>query len=388
MKAIINAKAVLPGGVLDGATILVENGNIQAVDVGLEIPEGTEIIDAQGMWVGPGFVDIHVHGDGFSSRWETDPAAVAKHHLQNGTTTIVATMSYQLQKQELREAAARIQQMIEAGELPSVWAVAFEGPYINPTRGAKADTCGRNGPDPDEYIPLYEAVKGRIGQWMYAPEMDKDGKFSEFLRKKGVKTAIGHTNASPAQIRKAVDMGATITTHLYDAMGCWKGNDSVNETGTIQDSVAVGCLICPEMIYELIPDSLGIHVKRANMLLTYQFAGPRRIAIITDCSRCNYDPKDYPKDHFRSTEDLNFNERNQLSGSRLTMIQAFRNFGAHTGAPITDLFQMASTTPAKAIGVDHFAGTIAPGKHANFVILDQDLQLQQVILRGQVVEKQ
>ena len=65
---------------------------------------------------------------------------------------------------------------------------------------------------------------------------------------------------------------------------------------------------------------------------------------------------------------------------------AFRNFKAHTNAPITDLFRMASTTPAKAIGVDHIVGSIAPGKHANFVFLDRDLKLQKVIFRGEIVE--
>ena len=212
--------------------------------------------------------------------------------------------------------------------------------------------------------------------------MDVCGQFADFLREKGIKTAIGHTNASPAQIRNAVDKGATIVTHLYDAMGCHLGNDSVQTTGTIQDSVAVGCLICPELTYEIIPDSLGIHVKPSNMKLTYQLAGPRRICIITDCTECNYDPADYPKEHFRSTVDLNFNEAHELSGSRLTMDQAFRNFGKHTGAGVAELFQMAATTPAKTIGIDHLTGSVVPGKWANLVILDKDLQLQKVILRG------
>ena len=76
----------------------------------------------------------------------------------------------------------------------------------------------------------------------------------------------------------------------------------------------------------------------------------------------------------------------ELSGSRLTMDLAFRHFKNHTGAPITDLFRMASTTPARAICVDHIVGSIAPGKHANFVFLDNDLHLQKVIFRGEVVK--
>ena len=382
MKAIVHAKAVTPGGILENATLLLEDGCIRAVGTDLEIPRDAEVIDAEGMWVGPGFVDIHVHGDGTNGRWESDPAKVAAHHLKHGTTTMLATLAYTLQKQELLEKARNVQSMLDAGQLPNVWAVAYEGPFINPTRGANSAACGRTGTDPEEYIPLYEVCRGKIGQWMYAPEMDVCDQFADFLREKGIKTAIGHTNASPAQIRNAVDKGATIVTHLYDAMGCHLGNDSVQTTGTIQDSVAVGCLICPELTYEIIPDSLGIHVKPSNMKLTYQLAGPRRICIITDCTECNYDPADYPKEHLRSTVDLNFNEAHELSGSRLTMDQAFRNFGKHTGADVAELFQMAATTPAMAIGIDHLTGSVVPGKWANLVILDKDLQLQKVILRG------
>lgn len=385
MKAIVHAKAVTPGGILDNATLLLEDGYIQAVGTDLEIPKEAEVIDAAGMWVGPGFVDMHLHGDGFDARWEDDPAKVAAHHLHHGSTTMVAYLPYTLPKDQLLEATKNVQDMLEAGELPNVWAVGYEGPFINPGRGANSAACGRTGTDPEEYVPLYEACHGRVAQWMYAPEMDRNGQFGDFLREKGVTAAIGHTNASPAQIRDAVDRGAKVVTHLYDAMGCHLGNESVATTGTIQDSVAVGCLICPELTYEIIPDSLGIHVKPSNMKLTYQFAGPRRICIITDCTECNYDPEDYPKDHFRSTPDLNFNEAHELSGSRLTMDQAIRNFHKHTGAPVADLFQMAAANPAKMIGADAYVGSIVAGKWANLVILDEKLQLQKVILRGEVV---
>lgn len=386
MNAIIHAKAVLPGGILDNAIILTDNGNILAVGQNLSIPDDAQILDAEGMWVGPGFVDIHIHGDGHDSRWETTPEQVARYHLRHGTTTLVATLSYSQTPESLLENAKIVQSKLDDGLLPNVYAISFEGPFINPERGANSKAFARPSPDPDEYIPLYEACHGKIAQWMYAPEMDKDGTFGDFLRDKNLTAAIGHTNASPAQIRDAVDKGAKIATHLFDAMGCWMGNDSWKITGTIQDSAAVGCLICPELVYEIIPDSKGIHVKPSNMKLTYQLAGPERIAIITDCTICGYDPADYPSDHFRSTIDLNYNELQQLSGSRLTMDLAFRNFMMHTGASVSDLFKMTSTTPAKAIGVDNIVGSIVPGKHANFVVLDKDFHLQKVIFRGTVVQ--
>ncbi|MBR2422503.1 MAG: amidohydrolase family protein [Oscillospiraceae bacterium] len=385
MKAIVHAKAVTPGGIIENATLLLADGYIRAVGKDLDIPQGAEVIDAEGMWVGPGFVDIHLHGDGFNARWEDDPERVAAYHLQHGSTTMVAHLPYTLPKQELLDVTQNVQSLLDAGKMPNVWAIGFEGPFINPQQGASSEKCGRTGTDPEEYIPLYEACHGKVAHWMYAPEMDPTGRFGDFLREKGVVANIGHTQASPAQIRAAVDRGATLVTHLYDAMGCHLGNESVKVTGIIQETAADGCLACPELTYEIIPDSLGIHVKPTNIKLVYQFVGPRRICIITDCTECNYDPADYPKEHFRSTPDLNFNEAHELSGSRLTMDKAFRNFCKHTDAPITDLFQMAATTPANAIGIGHLTGTLTAGKWANIVILDQDLQLQKVILRGEVV---
>ena len=386
MKAIIHAKAVTPGGILYDATLLLKDGNILAVGTGLEIPAEAEIIDAKGMWVGPGFVDVHLHGDGISSRWEYDPVTVAAYHLRHGSTTTVPYLPYSLPKEKLLDATQMVQQKIDEGKMPNVWAIGFEGPFINPEQGANSRSAVRPGTDPEEYIPLYEACHGRIAQWMYAPEMDPTGQFGDFLREKGVTAAIGHTEASPAQIRAAVDRGATMITHLYDAMGCHLGNDSWHITGIVQDSAAVGCLICPELTYEIIPDSKGVHVKASNMKLTYQLAGPNRICIITDCTYCDYNPADYPADHFRSTPDLNYNEAEELSGSLLTMDRAFRNFGKHTGASVEDLFRMAATTPARMIGADKCVGSIVPGKWANIVILDEELQLQKVFLRGEEVE--
>ena len=382
MTAIIHANIVLTDRILENGTILIDGSKISDIGIELPVPKNATIIDAEGMWVGPGFVDIHIHGDGTSCRWDSNPEQVAKHHLQHGTTTMVATMSYGQDRETLLKNTTAVQEKLDAGLLPNVYCISFEGPYINPERGANSKAFARPAPVPEEYKPLYEACRGKIAQWMYAPEMDKDGAFGDFLKEKNVTAAVGHTNASPAQIREAVDKGARIATHLFDAMGCWMGNDSWKITGTIQDTAAVGCLICPEMIYEIIPDSKGVHVKPANIQLTYQLAGADRIAIITDCTNCSYDPSTYPPEHFRSTVDINYNEMQELSGSRLTMDLAFRNFKAHTGAPITDLFRMAATTPAKAIGVDHLFGSIEPGKQANLVFLDEELYLQKVIFNG------
>lgn len=387
MKAIVHARAVLPGGILENAAILIDGGKIRDVGSALRIPAGTEVIDARGLWVGPGFVDIHNHGSGAENRlWAQDPAGVSNYHLRHGTTAMCAYLGYDQDRETLLRATKTLQAAIDQGLCPNVYGIGFEGPYVNPSQGANVDRNDRGAPDPEEYVSLYEACHGRVMQWMYAPERDEDGGFAAFLRERGIPAAIGHSNASPAQVRRAVDRGATIATHLFDAMGCWLGSESVVLTGTIQDTMAVGCLVCPELTYELIPDSLGMHVKPANLKLVYQLAGPRRIAIITDCTGRDYDPSRYPPDTHRGVADLNFNEKDELAGSALTMDQAFRNFMRHTGAGVADLFQMTSTTPARVTKIDRLTGSIAPGKYADLVVLDQEFRVRQVFFRGDAVE--
>lgn len=386
MKAIIHAKAVLPKGIVDDAVILMDGKTILDVGTDVAIPAEAEIVDAGGKWVGPGFVDIHNHGSGEENKvWAQDPEAVSKYHLRHGTTTACAYLGYDQDRETLLRATQKIQEALDQGLAPNVYAIGYEGPYVNPGQGANVDMNDRDLPDPEEYTKLYEACHGRVMQWMYAPERDEDGSFAAFLREHHIPTAIGHSNASPEQVRRAVDRGATIVTHLFDAMGCWLGNESVELTGIIQDSMPVGCLICPELTYELIPDSLGMHVKPSNLKLVYQLAGPRRIAIITDCTTRNYNPADYPEGTHRSVRDLNFNEKDELSGSALTMDQAFRNFMKHTGASVFDMFQMTATTPARVTGIDHLTGSIVPGKYADLVLLDEQFQVAGVFLRGEQV---
>ena len=387
MKAIINAKAVLPAGVIENCTILIDGEKLTAVGQDINLPAGTEVKDVGGNWVGPGFVDIHVHANGRGNQWfSEDPKAVAEYHLKHGTTAINAYLGYDMPKDALIQAARKIQAVIDAGIAPSIYGVGFEGPYINPHEGANTEKNDRCGPDEDEYTQLYEACRGHVLQWMYAPEMDRDGRFGDFLRDHNVVTAVGHTEASPAQIRAAVDKGATIATHLFDAMGCWRGTGSIDETGIIQDTAADGCLICPELTYEIIPDSRGVHVKPANMKLAYMLAGPHRVAIITDCTTINYDPADYPPEDKHSAPDLNYNENGELSGSVLTMDRAFRNFMKHTGSSVIDTFLMAATTPAKAVRIDRVTGSVVPGKYADLVIMDSEFNLKQTIFHGEPVK--
>ncbi len=382
LQAIVNGKLVLPTGLEDG-TLLMEGGNILATG-SLLPPKEARIIDAQGAIVGPGFVDIHCHAGG-TAQGHLEPAGAARHHLQHGTTSLLLSLAYNLSKETFFEGIRRIRSAMEQ-EQTSLTGIHFEGPYTNRKYGARSELAWDI--HREDYVALFEEAQGLVYQCTYAPERDGARDFARYVRERGVKLAAGHTEMSPDQLRQAMADGVTIITHLFDAMGCHLGNDSVSQTGIIQDTAADAALTEPGLFLELICDSRAIHVKPANLRLALRAGGVDHVVLITDATIRPHDPERYAAGDIKSSPDLNFNEAGQLSGSRLTMDQACRNMMHYTGAGIADLFRMASTNPARAIGIDHEVGSLEPGKRANLVFVDEHMNLSAVYLNGKQISRE
>jgi N-acetylglucosamine-6-phosphate deacetylase len=381
MKALIHARIITLDTVIEDGSILFKEGRIvnfgRASD--LFIPEESELIDACGWYVGPGFVDIHCHGGGrFSAIDEPDKAA--SYHLAHGTTSLTLSIAYNVSYEKTLTAIDAIKMAMLKNEPGNINGIFFEGPYNNPKYGAKADS-GRS-INPIEYELLYKKASSSIRQWMYAPELEYGDEFARFVVSKGIPLAIGHTCASPADIKRSVDIGASICTHLFDAMGSHLGNDSIKDTGMIQENVADIALITNELFLEIICDAKGVHVKPANLKLAYKCGGPDRVALITDYATKTCMPLFDSEDN-----DVNVNEKGEISGSLITMDMALKNMHHFTAAPITHLFKMAAATPARAIRIFDTVGSIDVGKYANFVLLDEALCLKKVFLKGELVSE-
>ena len=199
---------------------------------------------------------------------------------------------------------------------------------------------------------------------------------------RGVGMDIGHTEMTYEQCERAVYKGAKIITHLFDAMDCWKNHPSSLE---IQESSSLIALSFPELYYELIVDSRGIHVKPHAVRLAYRTAGEDRIILVTDATaqETGHDPSKYPPESPKSAEDLNYNTRGQLAGSRLILSNACKNFMRFTGADVRVAFKCASTNPAKALGVDGRVGSILPGRDANILFVDEGFNVKHIYFRGE-----
>lgn len=389
MKAVINGKLVFPDEIREG-NLLIDGDRIIAAGDCL-VPEGAEIIDAEGLYVGPGLFDEHVHGykqHGIAVDALNDTRAVALNHLKHGTTQITPSTAYSNPKDKFLGMIKMCNEAIEAGDT-NIVGIHFEGPFTNPLHGANSELTWSF--SEELCAEIFEAAGKNVLHCTYAPEMPHGERMEEVLKKYGVIADIGHTRADPESIYRGVKNGAKIVTHLYDAMGNYRGADHepFSVTGDPQDSVSDIVMSIPGLYYELICDSKCVHVSAVSMRQTYRIAGEDYVICISDATgrENQLDPADYPEEDIRSARDLNFNQRGQLSGSRLTASLSVRNFKRVTGCDIRVCFKVGSTNSAKALNLYDSYGSLHAGKYANIIFVDEDFTVKNVIFKGNVIDE-
>ena len=380
MVYIHNAKVVLETGILFDGAILLDGDRIVKVGERREVenPEGCEMIDAQGAYVGPGFVDIHVHG-GNGYMFDTDPLQAAEHFVRNGETTVLATLYYNLSKEGFLDSIKKVQAAMAAGGAGDVIAgIYMEGPYMNPKFGAMPERNKWKGAITEEaYKEVVETVGTDAYIWSVAPEREGIEEFVKYAGKVNPHAvfAVGHSEATPAQVRKMKRYGLCLQTHCMDATGNY--SEWVGTRGAGPDEA---CLTDPDMYAELICDSGAVHVNKDLINLIVRTKGVDKVVLITDSF-----VSDLPApEKLKHITDLIFDENCWLSGSKLTMNVACRNIMSHTNCGIAQAFLMASRNPARVIGLDHEIGTIEEGKLANLVFVDDVFNVKQVMLGGKL----
>jgi len=377
MKAIVNANVVLENGILWDGVIFTEDNKILSVESKKEtkIPENTEIIDANGAYVGPGFVDIHVHaGGGFSTSFE--PIEAANYFLSHGETTILATPGYTFDMETLLKSIRCIKDAMKKTKI--IKGMYIEGPYTHPDFGAFSSTNPwRHGIHEEEFVRFVDEAGCDATVWAIAPELENIHSFVEYARKVNPDTifALAHSHATPMQIRKLGKFRPSIMTHATNATG--RTGDSGGVHGYGPDEY---CFKETDMYAEMISDSRGIHVHPEIQQLLIHTKGINKIILITDSTvhDCPTPPK------YAHITDLNFDENGGIAGSKLTMDMACRNIMTHTNCGIAQAFLMASTNPAKAIGMYDEIGSIEEGKIADLVFVDDKFNVLQVMSNGKM----
>ena len=381
MLAIKNATLVMRDHLIPGAVLFIENGLI--ADFGemrtTPIPEGCQIVDAEGLYVGPGLVDIHSHA-GASVRFNDDPVTAAKGHLVAGTTSVLATLGYRHTTEEYVRFIKEIRELMKKPEGANIAGIYMEGPYINPNFGSLRHLNPWTGAIvPEDYVPFVEAAGTDARIWALGPEREGIEEFVQYVHNfnPAAKFTVAHSEASPQQIEKLMPYGLCIGTHHTNATG---DRPMYPECRGVCVDEAVN--YNSEIYAELISDSMGIHVDPYMQRLIRRIKGDERIILISDqTAHATPNPEG-----FEHVDDLNFTFTAEggidISGSKLTLNLACRNYMKHTGASIVDAFRVASYNPAKVAGLSD-RGEIRKGLRADLVITDHRMNIKSVILKGE-----
>ncbi|MEU8058287.1 N-acetylglucosamine-6-phosphate deacetylase [Microbispora bryophytorum] len=369
-----DARVVTPDGVHDG-WLTIEDGRITHIGRGQAPRDG---LGLGGRTVVPGFVDIHTHGGAGGSFPDGDPetaAAAAALHLSRGSTTLMASL-VTAAPDTLARAASALADLCEQGLLAGIH---FEGPYIARSRcGAHEPTLLRE-PDMAEFRALVKAGRGHVRMLTIAPELPNALDVIRDAAAEGVAAALGHSDATYEQTIEGIDAGATVATHLYNAMPPLGHRAPGPIAALLQDE---------RVTVELIND--GVHVHPAMLRLAMHAAGAGRTALVTDAMAATgmgdgrYPLGPMTVDVVDGVARLASDAPGggPIAGSTLTMDVAFRRTVREAGRSPVDAALMASLTPARVLGLDGEIGSITVGKYADLVVLDDDLRVGGVMKRG------
>ena len=380
LTQIINGIIHTPSGWLKGGSIIINNNKILEVS-SCDLPIiGARLIDAKGMYVTPGGIEIHCHGGGgrdfMEGTEEAFTTAIAA-HMQHGTTSIFPTLSSS--SIPMIKAAAETTEKLMAEKDSPVLGLHLEGHYFNMKMAGGQLPEYIKDPDPQEYIPLLEETKC-IKRWDAAPELPGATAFGKYITSKGVLASVGHTQAEFHDIQAAWESGYTHATHFYNAMPGFHKKHEYKYEGTVESIYLID-----DMTVELVAD--GIHVPPTILKLVYKIKGVERTALITDALACAASDSKTAFDRRFIIEDgvCKLADRTALAGSIATMDRLIKTMTTQAEVPFFDTIRMVSETPAKIMNVYDRKGSLQKGKDADILIIDKNYDVKGVIAMGKVV---
>ena len=381
LTQIINGKIHTPQGWLkNGSVIISDNKILEVSNCDLAVV-GAKIVDARGMYVVPGGVEIHVHGGGgrdFMEGTEDAFRTAVEAHMQHGTTSIFPTLSSS--SIPMIKAAAETTEKLMAEKDSPILGLHLEGHYFNMKMAGGQIPAYIKNPDPNEYIPLLEETNC-IKRWDASPELPGALQFGKYVSSKGILVSVAHTQAEFEDIRAGYEVGYTHATHFYNAMPGFHKKNEYKYEGTVES-----IYLMDDMTVEAIAD--GIHVPPTILRLIYKVKGVDKTALITDALACAasdsktaFDPRVIIEDGVCKLAD-----RSALAGSIATMDRLIQTMTFKAEVPLFDTCRMISETPAKIMGVYDRKGSLERGKDADILLLDNDLNVRGVWAMGKLVK--
>jgi N-acetylglucosamine-6-phosphate deacetylase len=372
---LITADTMLTGGeLLRPGWIEVSDGLVAAIGAG-PAPRPADR-DLGAATVVPGFVDGHLHGGGganFSAAVSAETSTAVAYHRGHGTTTLIASLVTAAPDDLLRQVGA-LAADVESGLLDGIH---LEGPWLSTQRcGAHQPSLMRD-PDPAEIDGVLAAGRGSVRMITIAPERDGALAAIRQIVDAGVVAAVGHTEATYQQTRAAIDAGATVGTHLFNAMRPINAREPGPVIALLEDA---------RVTVELITD--GVHIDPALYRHVLRSAGPGRVSLVTDSmaaagmSDGRYWLGPLAVDVAGGVARVAGTQT--IAGSTATMDHQFRFVVRHSGLPRDEALMaavlQASLNPARTLGFP--SDGLVPGASADLVVLDADLAVAGVLRRG------
>ena len=378
---IVGARVVAPQGTIADGYVHVKADKIAEVgsvrELGGRLTE-VERVDAGGAWLVPGFVDVHVHGGAnhdFMDADEEGIRAITKFHASNGTTSMLATTLTAPREELTAVIALAADYMAKPMPYAKLVGVHLEGPFVSVKWKGAQNPAYILPPQPEWLDDWVARFPGVVKLQTLAPEIEGSLDYIEKLAANGIVPSCGHTDATYDQVVAAADRGLRHAVHTFNAMTPLHHRNP----GT------VGAVLTDDRIVaEVIAD--GHHVRPAGVRLITRAKGVDNVILVTDAMAAagmpdgDYELGGLPV-HMKCGV-ARLKENDSLAGSTLTMISAVRFLVRKIGVSLEEASRMASANPARQLGLDASIGTLEAGKQADFLLLDDELEIVSTWIDG------
>ncbi|BAK81661.1 N-acetylglucosamine-6-phosphate deacetylase [Candidatus Arthromitus sp. SFB-rat-Yit] len=370
-----NVKLIFTDSIVPGS-VVIQNGKIYKIFLNHNPRYEGEILDGEGLYLSPGFIDIHIHG---ASNYDTMDASyegileISSTLLKHGVTSFLPT-TMTCSKEDIRNALSNISQIIKDNSSPNnILGVHLEGPFINKNK------IGAQNP---EFIlePSINNFKEIVGDFeeiikivTLAPEVTGSLDLIKYLNDKKIVASVGHTNATYEETLSSIKNGISHATHLFNAMTQF----------THRDPGAVGAILNSNITAECILD--GIHLHYASLEMALKIKSSNKIILISDSMRAccmkdgNYTLGGQNVIVKNSSARL---ENGNLAGSVLTLDKAIYNVKNNLNIPLNDIIKLVTINPSKICKTHLRKGLIKEGYDADLVLFDEDINIKYVFVNG------
>ncbi len=380
MKRIKSDKILLEDGIFSGY-LYMEDGII--TDVTTEERPADQVFDMTGYYLSPGFIDIHTHGGG-GYRFEGSTEEIVNgcnFHLKHGTTSICPTVSA-APFAAMAESAQHIRAaMADPRVKGTILGVHMEGPYLSAKQAGAQCPTHITPPVEEDYLPFIRENADVIARWTYAPENDTDERFVKTLKKYGIVASAGHTDAIYDDLLRAYENGCALVTHLYSCTSTITRDHGFRRLGVIETAY-----LMDDLFVEIICD--GKHLPPELIRLIYQIKGADRIALVTDSLALagTEQTHGFMQDTEFIIEDgvCKLMDRSAFAGSIATADRLVRVAVKEAGISLPDAVRMMTLTPARIMGLTN-KGRLAVGMDADIAVFDEDIRVQAVFAKGEMI---